>query len=75
MTRARVALAIVFALIAGAGIGACDRVVDLTPAPDARGPDAANGGDDGGFGNDGGIGDAGVGDGGGALPDAFLPDA
>jgi hypothetical protein len=71
MTR-RLVLLLVLAV---AAIAACDRVVDLTPAPDAHGPDAASGDPDGGFGNDGGAGNDGGFDGGG-LPDAgAAPDA
>lgn len=68
----RLVLVLVVAL--AAAVAACDRVVDLTPAPDARGPDAGasgnDGGGDGGFdfdaGNDAGIATPD----GGAAPDA-----
>jgi hypothetical protein len=67
-------------LLVMAAIAGCDRIVDLTPAPDAYGSDGSvsggDGGNDGGIdaGNDGGGvndggGDGGLTDGGGA-PDA-----
>lgn len=55
-------------LLVMAAVAACDRVVDLTPAPDAYGSDGSVSGDGGGgidAGNDG----VGVTDG-GAAPDA-----
>ena len=59
-------LVVVLALLAGA-IAACDRVVDLSPPPDARIRDGAFLPDAGSAHLDGGN------DGGGALPDAFVP--
>jgi hypothetical protein len=63
---------VLLAAIAGT-VAACDRVVDLTPAPDARAPDGGiSGGNDardGGIGNDGGF-DGGIAADGGAGPDA-----
>ena len=72
---------LVVLLLVAAAFAACDRVVDLTPNPDAGGPDGSMGavdsGDDGGLGsddgggagNDGGF-DSGIAPDAGAGPDA-----
>ena len=72
----RLAIVAVAAVVIALGIGACNRVVDLTAQPDAAttpdggGPD----GNDGGLiGDDGGVHDSGGLDG-GAIGDAFTGD-
>ena len=69
-------LLVLLVIAAAAAVASCDRVVDLTPAPDARGPDASASGND--AGGDGGLGgnDGGGDDGGIATPDGgAAPDA
>jgi hypothetical protein len=65
---------VLIALVCAAAFGACDRIVDLTPA-DARGPDGAtSGSNDAAGGGDAGR-DGGINDDGGGIGDAFTGDA